>query len=120
MNNNSVIIELKPKTFKQKAKQTFWEAKRFVYNNWESIAAGAATGAALTKGVSSIVNRIASTSRAKSELKFKETHIYDRSIGAYIPIKHKLSEKEISAINEAKSKGLRIGEILQNMDLVKK
>lgn len=76
------------------------------------------SGTAIVAGGFKIAKDLIRNSRSRRELNFKETHIYDRSTGMYIPIKRKMKPGEIAYFNELKKQGFRTTEILSRMKLL--
>lgn len=53
------------------------------------------------------------------EKKLKDNYVYDRSLGHYWELDHKLSTKDWVEIDKRRSSGERMGDILVDMDVLK-
>lgn len=98
----------------------FQNAKDWVANNKEivivmgPVVVGGAISIVkmITRGVSRSINN-------KQEEQLKELYCYDRSLGHYWKLRRKVSNSEWLKINKRKSDGESLGDILQEMRLLK-
>lgn len=81
----------------------------------------AVTPAALVVGrtVTNIVNNVSYANARRDEKRRRERTVYDRSEMHYWNLKRKLTNKDWARINQLKGSGKRLGDILEEMSLLK-
>jgi len=87
----------------------------FMRENKEVLLVVVPIGAGLVK---TVVKATVKHGNLRKEEELKERYIYDRSLGAYWKLKRKLSKKEQLEIDRQRSRGKRLGIILDDMNLI--
>lgn len=129
-----MIDDLKAKTVNA-GRQVWYKAKdiagkavdagrngvRWVIENPDKAAAGAAAGAALLGGANKLVRSVNRNVTARRELNDKKHRVYDHSLGAFVYTKKPLSKKDIDQIYaERRRTGERVCEIMSRKGMLKK
>lgn len=57
--------------------------------------------------------------KVKQEQWYKDHHVYDHSMGAYVELKHKLTQKDWKEVNLLKAHGMTTTEALTGLGLIK-
>ena len=97
------------------------EGVRWVIENPDKAAAGAAAGAALLGGANKLVRSVNRNVTARRELHDKKHRVYDHSLGAFVYTKKPLSKKDIDQIYaERRRTGERVCEIMSRKGMLKK
>lgn len=110
MNKEQKKAEKKAKRAKRLADTT-----NFVKENQTLIYSGVGVlGAA-----SGVVKKLLKNHAVNKEIKFKETTIYDRSLGRYVRLKKKLTAEQALKIEQRKNNGEKLHLILKDMNLLK-
>ena len=94
---------------------------RWVIENPDKAAAGAAAGAALLGGANKLVRSVNRNVTARRELNDKKHRVYDHSLGAFVYTKKPLSKRDIDQIYaERRRTGERVCEIMARKGMLKK
>ena len=107
--------ELKHEEFKRKVA----EAGFLVISATPAILALAQTAAATARPLTNLVGTVGRAVNQRDERKRREHKCYDRSEGHYWNLKRKLTNADWTRINERKSNGERLGDILKEMKILK-
>ena len=114
-------------TFEQKAYEAKVKAKRvanevywWIKENPQTDLMALTSMVGITKGVTKVTSKVISAHQTNKEIRFKERTIYDRSLGRYVELKHKLSPAEALTIEERRANGEKLHVILNDMGLLKK
>ena len=70
-------------------------------------------------GMFKVVNSKIISKRSNKDVRFKQTNMYDRSLGYYIRLKKPLNNKELMEISNRRINGESLIDILQSMNLIK-
>lgn len=81
--------------------------------------AGAVVLVPIGLSIAGHVNRARVNRRLEKVERDKELHVYDRSLGCYLRLKHKLSSDELATISKRKQNGERLVDILNDLKLLK-
>lgn len=111
--------EAKKREMKQKFQTMVNDGLSWVNRNKENIAIVTAVGIPVAKGGVKLISKAMVNHKLNKEIDFKERHIYDRSLGRYTELKHKLSKKEALEIERRKNGGEKLNIILDSMGLLK-
>ena len=76
-------------------------------------------GVAVVGGATKVASKAIKTHNLNKEIKFKETTIYDHSLGRYVQLKHKLTPAQALTIEERRANGEKLHMILEDMKLLK-
>lgn len=76
-------------------------------------------GPVLITGAVEIIKTATKKQNLNEERRLKDNYIYDRSMGHYYELKHKLSSSEWLQIEERKGEGESLGRILKDMNVLK-
>jgi hypothetical protein len=94
---------------------------KWVIDNPDKAAAGAAAGAALFGGANKLMRSVNRNVTARRELHDKKHRVYDHSLGAFVYTKKPLSKKDIDSIYaERRRTGERVCEIMSRKGMLKK
>lgn len=107
--------EMNKEAKKQKRKEKVKAILDFGKEN-QSLIYGA-TG--LLAAATGLGKKILKNHAVNKEIKFKETTIYDRSLGRYVRLKKKLTAEQALTIEKRKQNGEKLHIILQDMNLLK-
>lgn len=126
-----IVIDEKAfkKEEKEKRKQKEKQAKRLRRKEWFTrnlgtiltvtpIAVGAVT--AIVGKTTNLLRVAHRRSMIEKEQKLKDLYCYDRSLGHYWQLKRKLSNSDWVVINQRRSKGDSLADILADMDVLKR
>lgn len=120
-----IDMEVKFKSRWEKFKHKTWEKKeKFV--NWvrDYPQEAAALGGMACLGLKKVydgVKAVKSLKPTQAELdrEWHDTHVYDRSLGMYFPLRRKMTPRECMEFEKRKQKGEPTGYILETMRLLK-
>ena len=105
--------------FKVRAKRKVREVYQWTLDNREETAVIISVGTVLIGGAFKTAKSINRRVCLDKEQRFKELHVYDRSLGIYHELKHKLRPAEIQQIDIRRSQGESLAHILKDMKLIK-
>lgn len=105
--------------FKIKAKCKVREAYNWVVDNKEEASVIFTAGTVLVGGVFKTAKMINRQVCLNKEQKLKDLYVYDRSLGVYHKLKHKLRPSEIQQIDFRRNNGESMVSILTDMRLIK-
>ena len=120
-----IDMEVKYKSRWDKFKHKTWEKKE-KFKNWvrdypqeaAALFGMACVGAKkIYNGVKAI--RDLKPSQAELDREWHDTHVYDRSLGMYFPLKRKMTPRECMEFERRRQKGETTGHILESMRLLK-
>lgn len=111
--------EWKKRNRSEKRKKVINDSIRFVNENKEAILLVTSAAVPMVAGVSKITSKALASHRVNKEIRFKDTHIYDRSLGRYTELKRKIRPNEALKIEERRKNGEKLNSILNDMGLLK-
>ena len=111
--------ELKKRKRAEKRQQRLSDIAKTVNENRESIAIISAVLIPVVGGACKMTSKAMASHRTNKEIRFKERHIYDRSLGRYVELKRKLRPAEAISIEERRLNGEKLNSILNDMGLLK-
>lgn len=113
--------ELKYKVFRAKAwcAETVEDGLDFVKDHKEELVLAVPLVVSVVGGVAKVTSSTIRNHAVDKEIRFKERTIYDRSLGRYVELRHKLTTKEALEIEERRDSGERLMTILSDMRLLK-
>ena len=115
--------EIKKEAKKRERKEWFnsklKNTAKWLSDNKETIAVVAPVVIAGVSGSTKIVKGISKHVALNKEQQLKERFVYDRSLGKYLELKKPLSNSQLKTILDRKENGEKLGNILQNMNLLK-
>ena len=104
---------------KEKIKNAYNKSVLWIRSNADILAMTIPAGIAVVGGVSKVASKAISNHKLNKEIEFKDTTIYDHSLGRYVRLKHKLTSKESLEIEKRRSNGEKLHTILNDMKLLK-
>lgn len=111
----------KTKELTIKAVETGAKGVKWVLQNPEKAAAGAAAGAAFFGGANKLVRSVNRNVTARRELHDKKHRVYDHSLGAFVYTKKPISQKDVEKIYaERRKTGKRVCEIMAEKGMLRK
>lgn len=111
--------KLKVRKAKDWMKNKIEDAQVFCENHKEVIAVGVPITVAIITNSGKIIKTAIADNKSSREDYWKETHVYDRSLGCYLEIKRPLTNDDITYINRRKARGERTSDILEDMRLLR-
>ena len=105
--------------FTVKVKTKVRETYVWVSNNKEEAAVLIGIGSSLIGGAFKAAKMVNKKAVLKKEQDLKDLYVYDRSLGVYHELKHKLRPSEIQQIDRRKREGETLVQILTDMRLIK-
>lgn len=109
-------VETRDMTFKEKAQVKWDNFKCWCSDHKEQIVV---FGPVIIGGVVEVIKIAAKRGNVNEEKNLKERYIYDRSQGHYYELKRKPKSSEWIQIDQRKSEGEHLGNILRDMRLLK-
>lgn len=100
----------------KKVKAKLNDGKEWVKRNKEAVIVMAPFA---LSGLNTIIKVTGKRSNLRKEEQLKDLYCYDRSMGHYWRLKRKLSNKEWIEVNARKKRGERIGDILDDLKVLK-
>lgn len=124
-NNNVVDIndfekEMKKRERKEKLVQGWNSFTRFIRDNHDVLVFVVPSAVAVFSGGTRLLSKGIARHTLEREIKFKESTIYDRSMGRYVELKRPLTTSEALEIERRKKNGEGLNNILYDMKLVKR
>lgn len=107
--------ELKKRKFKKKVSDVVYNSLEFVNDHKEDITKIMAVATPTIVVTKKIVKK-ASAAHERSKI---DHRYYDHSTQSFIQLKRKLNNKDIQRINERKADGLKMYDILNEMNVIK-
>ena len=117
--DNTKIIDMKAikrEEFKKKVVSKACKVKDFTVQHWSEILL---ISVPVIKLGTVAVKAIGKRSNLNKEQDLKENYCYDRSLGHYWELRRKLSNQEWVEIYKRKKNGERLGDILQELKVLK-
>lgn len=110
--------ELRKQNMKRKIDETINGAFTGLYENKDKILGAIAIGTALVTGTSKVIGMVDRHNQKKIELK-RRKQFYDRSLGIYVDLKRPLRQSDRNKISDLKKDGMKPGEALEKLGLIK-
>ena len=111
--------EMKKRERKQKVADGFHQCTDWVRSNLDVLMFVVPIGAGIVGGTTKLVTKAIQTHNINKEIRFKETTIYDHSLGRYCQLKRKLTPAQALTIEERRAGGEKLNTILEDMNLLK-
>ena len=111
--------EIKKRERKEAFKRKVNDAVTWCRENRDILGIAIPVGVAAVGGVTKVTAKAINAHNLNKEQKYKDTTIYDHSLGRYVHLKHKLSPSEALSIEERRAGGEKLHVILNDMNLLK-
>lgn len=112
--------EYKKAEFKRKAKQKWDSFTNWYRSNSDVLVVMVPVVTVGISGGVKIISKVLTNHRTNKEIRFKETTIYDHSLGKYVFLKRPLTAAQSLTIEERRAGGEKLHTILDDMGLLKK
>lgn len=119
INVKSFQRKCKIENFKRKVKEKVNETVVWVNDNKEVLVIVVPAAASVIGGLIRLAKSVSHNVSVKQEQKYKDTHIYDRSLGRYVELRRPLSNKDMQVILDRKDNGEKLSSILMDLNLIK-
>lgn len=116
INFNEVRKQIEKAQRKQRVKEKFNNAIRWMSDNKEIVVF---VGPAILGSITGITRMLIRQGRLRKEKNLKNLYCYDRSLGHYWKLKRELTNPEWVAIDKRKQNGERLGDILDELKVLK-
>ena len=113
-----IMDELRKQNERKKRNEMINKVTNDLYQNKEIILGVGALAAGAIGAVCKIANTLDRYNTHKIELD-RRKQVYDRSTGMYVDLKRPLKNKDWEKIGEMKSQGMKTGEALKKLGLIK-
>lgn len=112
--------ELKRRQRNEKLKQAWDTTATFVRDNQDVLLFTVPAAVTVIGGGSRLISKMIAKNMQERDIRFKETTIYDRSLGRYVTLKRPLKASESLEIERRRGNGEKLHAILNDMKLLKR
>lgn len=119
INIESFKRKCKVTNFKRKVKEKVHNTVVWMEDNKEMLIIVVPAAASVVGGLFKLAKSVSHNVSVKQEQRYKDTHIYDRSLGRYVELKRPLSNKDMQVILDRKDNGEKLSSILMDLNLIK-
>ena len=115
---NTMKVESKWHELKRKAKEKAKNGLHWVKENPELAAVGGTVLTGIVGFVTKVTKGAIRNHNLSKEQQLKDRYVYDRSLGMYLRLRRKLTNKDWATINNRRRNGERLPDILQKMNVL--